>query len=286
MEIAERRKPDVGNVVWTQLRLPPFPQVAIRILQLANKENVQLHQLSDLISSDPAFASEVLTIANSVLYAPRYPATSILQAVAVLGINNLQGMCLTVGTRVYMGDARAFPFVRGIWRHSMASALIAEQLAMAGFMDKDAAYTSGVLHDIGRLALSAVRANEYAQLMETHTGGASSILQAERDQFGLDHCEIGHQLVKKWKLPKDFESIVSKHHVPLDEDSSWGMSELIGLSCRLADTAGFPAFPGCQLTPYADLLNLLPPQERGRFNSDLQALTSMIASKIDAVESI
>ena len=105
MAVIERPRPDVGSVVWTQLRLPPFPQVAIRILQLANKENVQLHQLSDLISSDPAFASEVLTIANSLLYAPRYPSNSILQAVAVMGINNLQGMCLTVGARVYMGKA-------------------------------------------------------------------------------------------------------------------------------------------------------------------------------------
>ena len=286
MAMIERRKPNVGNVVWTQLRLPPFPQVAIRILQLANKENVQLHQLSDLISSDPAFASEVLTIANSLLYAPRYPANSILQAVAVLGINNLQGMCLTVGTRVYMGDARAFPFVQGIWRHSMASALIAEQLAMAGFMDKDAAYTSGVLHDIGRLALSAVRAKEYAELMETHTGSAGSILQAERDRFGLNHCEIGRQLVTDWKLPRNFEAIVSQHHSPRQQDGSWGMPELISLSCRMADTAGFPAFPGCEIAPYAELLDQLPPKERGLFQSDLQALTLVIANKIQAVESI
>jgi putative nucleotidyltransferase with HDIG domain len=286
MAFAERRRPDVGDVVWTQLRLPPFPQVAIRILQLANKENVQLHQLSDLISSDPAFASEVLTIANSLLYAPRYPSNSILQAVAVLGISNLQGMCLTVGTRVYMGDARAFPFVQGIWRHSMASALIAEQLAKAGFMDKDAAYTSGVLHDIGRLALSAVRAKEYAQLAETHTGSAASMLQAERERFGLNHCEIGRQLITDWKLPRDFEAIVSQHHAPRQEDGSWGMPELINLSCRMADTAGFPAFPGCDVTPYAELLGQIPPRERAQFNSDLQALTLMIANKIQAVESV
>jgi len=64
MVLVERRRPDVGNVTWEHLRLPPFPQVAVRVLQLASKENVQMHQLSDLISSDPAFASEVLTIAN------------------------------------------------------------------------------------------------------------------------------------------------------------------------------------------------------------------------------
>ena len=88
----ERRRDEPVSPPWAHLRLPPFPQVALRVLQLANNENVQLHQLSDLISSDPAFASEVLTIANSMLYAPRFPASSILQAIAVLGANNLQGL--------------------------------------------------------------------------------------------------------------------------------------------------------------------------------------------------
>lgn len=54
-----------ASLPWAHLRLPPFPQVAIHLLRLANDENVQLHHLSDLISSDPAFAAEVLTIANS-----------------------------------------------------------------------------------------------------------------------------------------------------------------------------------------------------------------------------
>jgi putative nucleotidyltransferase with HDIG domain len=286
MAMIERRRPDVSGVVWTQLRLPPFPQVAIRIMQLANNENVQLHQLSDLISADPAFASEVLTIANSLLYAPRYPSNSILQAIAVMGISNLQGMCLTVGARVYMGKSRTLPFMQGIWRHSVASALIAEQLALAGFMDKDHAYTSGVLHDIGRLALSAVRAKEYSVLLETHTGSANSILQAERDMFGMDHCEIGRELIANWKLPQDLGAIVSQHHAPRQVDGSWAMSELINVSCRMADSAGFPAFPGCEITPYGDLLDQLPLRERGLFHSDLEALTSVVADRIQGVESI
>jgi putative nucleotidyltransferase with HDIG domain len=286
MTMIDRRRPDVGSVVWAQLRLPPFPQVAIRVMQLANKENVQLHQLSELISSDPAFASEVLTVANSLLYAPRYPANSIHQAVAVMGINHLQGMCLTVGARVYMGNARALPVTQAIWRHSMASALIAEQLAKAGFMDKDLAYTSGVLHDIGRLALSTVRAKEYAELLETHAGPAASILQAERDRFGMDHCEIGQRLISDWKLPRDLGAIVSLHHASRQENGTWNMLELINVSCRMADAVGFPAFQGCEVAPFAELLDQLPPRERSQFQSDLPALTEMISKKIEAVESL
>ena len=146
---AEAEEKSVAKLPWAHLRLPPFPQVAIRVLQLANNENVQLHQLCDLISSDPAFASEVLTVANSLLYAPRYPSTSILQAVAVLGANTLQGMCVTVGIRAYLGRQMNLPAMRKLWRHNLACAIIAQRMAGAGFIDSDQAYTSGILHDIG-----------------------------------------------------------------------------------------------------------------------------------------
>src|ERR1035441_6477594 len=166
----ERQDGEMIVPSWAHLRLPPFPQVALRVLQLANKENVQLHELSKLISSDPAFASEVLTIANSLLYAPRFPASSILQAIAVLGANNLQGMCLTVGVRAYLGKSLSHPAMRGLWRHNLACALIADQLASVGFLDRDVAFTSGVMHDIGRLALAVVRPREFSLLLGVHTG--------------------------------------------------------------------------------------------------------------------
>jgi HD-like signal output (HDOD) protein len=271
---------------WAYLRLPPFPQVALQLLQMANNENVQLHQLSNLISSDPAFASEVLTIANSLLYAPRFPASSVLQAIAVLGANNLQGLCLTVGVRAFMGKTLKQPAMRAIWRHNLACALIADQLASVGFMDRDIAYTSGVMHDIGRLALAVIRPKEYSLLLGSHSGPPASILEAEREIFGWDHCEAGRQLIIDWKLPAEFEAIVAEHHTPRQKDGSWNMADLINVSCRMADTAGFPAFPGCEATPFPDLLEELPARERRLFHTEIEPLTQEIARKIDAVEAV
>ena len=196
---------------WTYLHLPPFPQVAVRVLQLANNENVQLHQLCDLISSDAAFASEVLTVANSVLYAPRYPSTSILQAVAVLGAHTLQGMCVTVGVRAYLGRAMSQPAMRWVWRHNLACAIVAERIASAGFINKDTAYTAGILHDVGRVALAVLQPKLYAELLQSHHGPAASILPAERDLFGWDHCQTGHQLVSSWNLPDHLDAVVAEH---------------------------------------------------------------------------
>ena len=271
---------------WAHLRLPPFPQVAIRVLQLTNNENVQLHQLSELISSDAAFASEVLTIANSVVYAPRFPAQTILQAIAVLGANHLQGMCLTVGIRSFLGHTLSQPLIRDIWRHNLACAMIAEQIAAAGFMDKDTAYTAGVLHDIGRLALAVLRPADYATLLNTHSGPGSSILPLESELFGCDHCEAGRHLIDDWRLPRDFDPIVADHHSARRVDAAWSIAELIKVSCRLADAVGFKAFSGCEVAPFSELILELPPRERSGFHSSLEALAAEVSARIESVEAM
>jgi putative nucleotidyltransferase with HDIG domain len=283
---AEKPRNQDVRVPWAHLRLPPFPQIAIRVLQSANNENVPMRQLSDLISSDPAFSSEVLTIANSVLYAPRFPVTSILQAIAVLGTNNLKGLCLTVGVRAYLGKSLSHPSLRAIWRHNLACGLVAEHLAASGLMDKDAAYTAGIMHDIGRLALVVIRPAEYAALLGRHAGSSSSLLKEEKDLFGFDHCQAGRNLIRDWKLPSDFEAIVARHHSYTEPGDTWQTADVINMSCRMADTVGFAAFPGCETVAFETLREALPPRERGLLSADVESLAFEVGSKINAVESV
>jgi len=275
-----------ANLPWAYLRLPPFPQVAVRVLQLANNENVQLHELCDLISSDPAFASEVLTVANSLLYAPRYPSQSILQAVAVLGANTLQGMCVTVGVRTYLGKAMSYPAMQHLWRHNLACAIVSGRIAEAGLIDKDTAYTAGILHDVGRMALAVIQPKGYAALLESHRGASVTMLKAERGLFGWDHCETGRQLIGDWKLPEDLEAVVADHHLPRRTDGAWDVGELVKVSCAMAGAVGYPAFPGCESAQFADLLEELPARERNLFRTNLETLRQQIAESIHAIEAI
>jgi putative nucleotidyltransferase with HDIG domain len=276
----------LASFPWAHLRLPPFPQVAVRVLQLVSKENVQLHQLSDLISSDPAFASEVLSVANSMLYAPRYPAGSILQAIAVLGANTLQGVCITVGVRAYLGKSMGHPAVHRLFHHNLACAIVAQRLAAGGLIDKDLAYTCGILHDIGRIALAVIQPKDYATLLSGHSGSAKSILERERELFGWDHCETGRRMVADWKLPGDFDAAVFDHHAPRHADNAWGLGELIKVSCKMADAAGFAAFEGCESIPYLQLLEELPLRERSLFYPEQERLAVEVAAGIHAVESV
>ena len=53
----------------------------------------------------------------------------------------------------------------------------------------------------------------------------------------------------------------------------------------MADTAGFPAFPGCEATPYEELLEEVPARERRTFHTELESLVEEIGKKVIAVES-
>ena len=269
---------------WTHLKIPPFPRIAIEVLQLASEENASMREISDLISSEPAFSSEVVTIANCPLYARRVAVTNVLQAIALLGTQNLKGLCLTVGVRAYLGDALDNTTLRAIWRHSLACALVAEEIARAGSIDKNSAYTAGLIHDVGRLALAVLRPREYAALLEGHAGSPRSILSAEHELFGFDHCMAGRSLVADWKLPTSFAVIVSEHHPEERTEAVWGMQALINLSCRIADTLGFAVFAGCETTPYVELLEELPVRERKVLSMEVADLSLDIAGKINAIE--
>ncbi len=272
------------RIPWAQFRVTPFPNIALRVLESVNGDAASMCRLSDLIASDPAFSSEVLTIANSPLIAHRFGVTSILQAVALLGTHRLKGLCLTVGVRAYLGKSMNYPTLRNVWRHSMATALIAEQLVLVGLNDGDTAYTAGILHEIGRFALAVARPNEYACLLDSHKGSAESILAAEREIFGKDHREVGQHLVKDWELPEEFDAIVSTRSPTRRKEFAWTMPELVHMSCRMADSVGFPAFEGCEAEAYPDLLAELPGPERTRFYTEASDLAVDIARKINAAE--
>lgn len=245
-----------------------------------------MREFGELINSDPAFSGEVLTISNSALYARRTPVTSVTEAISVLGTQCLKGLCLTIGVRKYLGATRGYDSLRSIWRHSLATALIAERLALVGLMNKDAAYTAGIMHDIGRLAMAVIQPADYAELLETHRGSVLSALLAERELFGFDHCEAGRRLIATWKLPSDFEGIVSQHHIARRKGDPWQLVDLINVSCRMADATGFAVFSGCETVPYGDLLEELPARERAKFCAEPAKLAAEVRGKIEALEAL
>ena len=203
------------EAAWKMNDLPPFPTVALKALNLMAGTDKSLLDLCNLIRSDPAFSTAILKIANSPLVAFSKEITSVMQASMLLGFQRLRSVVITVGLKAYL-EAPFSPMLQSCWRHSLACAIVAERTATWNGFDKHFAYTAGIMHDIGRVAMAISMPGTYARVLETYADQPRDLLQVESELCGINHCQAGRALVTAWNLPNAFLDVTSSHHDRVD----------------------------------------------------------------------
>ena len=270
------------RISWSAVQLPPFSPVAAKALQLANQDDSSLARLADLIASDLAFSSEILSIANSAFFSLSQMVNSVQQAVALLGMERIRGVAVTIGLRNFLGASVKHPVLEVCWQHSLACAMVAEELASAVKLDRGVAYTGGIMHDVGRVALAVIHSQQYADFLENVCGAPEELLLLERKAFSIDHCEAGRRLIYEWELPNDFVELASHHHFR-QRNTVFDLPALIRWSCEAADIAGFTSAKRISLRPYAELLGELPAGVGANFHQQPQELAAKVKAKIDSM---
>lgn len=265
--------------------LPPLPTIVVRALQMVASSEERLRQLHDLICTDPAFAAELLKFANSPLYGIATEVKSTLQAAILMGYERLKGIVLTVGMRSYLGNASNIPSLKACWRHSLACAMIAEELAAVSGVDKDVAYTAGIIHDIGRLALISANPRLYEKVSTFKASSPADYLKKEKEVLGIDHCQAGHALVTAWRLPLEFVEITSQHHEP-PSDGVFDTLAIVKASCGAAEALGFGFQPMPADRNCAEILSEMPAYDRLQLLPEPAELAARIDGKIICVESM
>jgi HD-like signal output (HDOD) protein len=152
------------TVLQSLLRVRPLSPVAARLLTLT-EEQANLRAISALIDTDPALSALVLRMVNSPLFGMQHQVTGVLHALALLGLERLRVVVTTAALRMFVTPALASPALMSCWRHSVACALAAQELAVSSGYDGDRAYTAGLLHDIGRFAMLSCWPKEYTDLL-------------------------------------------------------------------------------------------------------------------------
>ena len=234
--------------------IPPFPAVALKALNVLSGTDTCLRELCEVIRPDAVFSAEILRLANSPLIAFSKEITNVLQASMLLGFRRLRRLVITVGLRSYLDQTSTL--LQSTWRHSVACAMIAERMARWNSVDREFAYTCGILHDVGRVVLATLDPEEYAALLNYRSESTTKMLQLERDTFEMDHCQAGSWLVSAWQLPEEFTAITAHHHEPLTRNDD--AAELIRLSCMLADGLAFPAATNCSCPKLDEVMALVP----------------------------
>ena len=192
------------------LELPTLPAPRARALLLLTDDRSELRAIAETVESDPALTLAVLQAANSAASASRLRIQTAHDAVVRLGLDPTR----RIVTGAVVGDTfrnleRAQIDVDAMWRYLVATALIAD--ATAGSRG-GSAFTAGLLHDVGRLAMAAANPDRYAHVV-TQARAGLDVLSVERELLGDDHATFGYRIAADWLLPDDVAEVVRDHHI-------------------------------------------------------------------------
>jgi HD-like signal output (HDOD) protein len=264
--------------------LPPFHPVASEVLRLFSSatDGFQLDQLASTLNRDPAFAAELLQTANSPLFGLKSSVHTVTRAIIVLGIEHTKALAIRTAMQIYLKDASDDSVLQRCWLHSLACAEISGLMMTAcGQSGNDQAYTAGLLHDIGRLALLRAFGAQYVPLLNREHKCAGDVVEAERQLFGFDHCHAGHDLCTLWNFPLEIGQITLRHHEP-DSGRPNSFLNIVRISCRLADGLGFAGVQ-CENQPaYQELIAALPVEMQGRFDWSPDQLRARVLERTGA----
>jgi HD-like signal output (HDOD) protein len=238
-------------------RVPVFRPVAAKLLQLLGSEDASVHDVSQLLNSDPGFSTEMLTMANSAAYGNSHRIYTMERAVVLLGLERTRSLATKTALDGMIRGLGGSPTIQNCWRHSLATALIAKWLAPLYRLHPDMAYTTGLMHDVGRLGLLAAEPNEYSKLLASVEGTSEDMLLVERWAFRVDHCEAGLFLTKTWGLPEEFWLPASQHHAAKNPTTARSV-DIIRLACALANALGYKAAPMVQTELPEALMEQIP----------------------------
>src|SRR5216684_3498906 len=116
-------------------------------------------------------------------------------------LKRLRTLVLTCSVMEFTGRQLPRGEVQTFWQHSFMSGLLSERIAKwIEYTEREQAYLGGLLHDIGMLPLLVIAAEENALKGDTTSGPWGGSLEAEKEYFGLNHCEVGRWIGQSWNF--------------------------------------------------------------------------------------
>ena len=205
--------PTLDELVNEIAELQPLPTVAAQILSITEDDRFSAHELATLIASDQALTAKMLRLANSAYYTFPRRIVTVREAVVLLGFRAVRSATLV--SCVIGAAPRSTNISYGsFWQFSMCVGMLSEVLSRAENAHQDHAFTAGVLHNIGRLALDQHVPEIFGQVIEQARAQGVSIHDAERSMLGFTDAEVGGALTLHWNFPPELVDAVANHAQP------------------------------------------------------------------------
>jgi len=191
--------------------IPTIPIVVRKLLKTVDSPSVSLGEIGEIITKDQALTAKLLKMVNSPIYGFPGRISSVSQALILLGLNVVKGMLLSISVFEMMEKTMV-----GLWEHSLCTALTARAIAIKkDLKDPEEIMVSGLLHDIGKVALKIKFPDEYDKALSISERENRLIRESEESIFNISHAEVGGWLTEKWYFPKNLTEPIAYHHRPM-----------------------------------------------------------------------
>lgn len=205
-----------AEIVRAVRHLPSAPKVLPRLKLLLRDGNSALDEIVSLVRLDPGLAMRVLQIANSPYFFTGARCMTVDEAVRRVGFDEIYSLVsYAVAAQVLNRPLVVYGIEPNeLWARSVGCALAAEAIAEITHDDQAIAYTLGLLHGVGMIAIDewALRVGQTVQLsMEPFPSEAT---KSELAELGFTQAEAGAALLKEWEFPTEIIDPVEYQYDP------------------------------------------------------------------------
>lgn len=276
---------DIEKIIDEIKGLKPVSSVGTHILEISNNPKSNLSEIVDVIRYDQAITANLLKTCNSSYFGLTRRIESIKQAVTYLGIEKVAGLAVMESSADNFKEAQSgYDLDEGeLWRYSVASALIAQDLAeKKGLNNVPLIFTSALLKDIGKVILGRYVQESYKEIMKRVQESSLSFLEAEKEVIGIDHAELGARVAEKWNFTPRMATMIRSHHTPrqtLSDDLAISVIYLADSICMMIGIG-----VGSDGLAYRYDQNVL--DRMGFSDVDLQMTIADFWEKLDGIEEL
>lgn len=222
--------------------LPTLPSIAARVAAVARDPDSTARDMAAVISQDQALTANLLRVVNSAYFGFLRRISNVFEAINLLGYHEVVNMAFAVTVVREFDYQSANDFDRrAFWTHSICVATASQILAeRVRYPRVDAAFTAGLLHDLGKLILDQFFPEPFAEVLRCMRVDGASSHAAEVQVLGVSHAEIGGWIARNWLLPEPTIASIRHHHhrraerigLPGGDDPIVDIVQFADLYCR------------------------------------------------------
>jgi HD-like signal output (HDOD) protein len=236
--------------------LPALPIIAQKLMALKLDSEEGEKQMMLLIAQDPMISAKIIGLANSPLLGASRHISAVRDAAMLLGLTRVKSVATGIAVMSLVSKPIGRFDPQELWLHSMGLAFamlpVVRAMPARNRPPDDLIFLTGMLHDIGYLALAHLDTQRSDDL---HTRLVIEpdrpAIEVERELLDITHDELGAELAKYWNLPSEIVSVIRYHHTPDDAKAAEGqpLVRIINITEKLLPQLGLREFVGNYVAP-------------------------------------